>query len=211
MRVFIIIAVLGCQSVYGQTWSEWFRQKKTQQKYLLKQIAALKIFGGYVSKGYAITQGGLKAIGGLKNGCFEQDSTFMRSLRIVSPKVKSYKKVADIITICVRVSTSINKTMQDANTSAALNAAEKRYLRRVFDKIAEACAADLDQLMNVITDTKFEMSDDERIRLIDQVYLSVVDKQSFVQSFKGSFHALIMQRRQQAEEINRSKILNGIR
>jgi hypothetical protein len=44
------LPLLFVQVSTAQTWSEWFSQKKTQKKYLLEQVAALKIYAGYLKK-----------------------------------------------------------------------------------------------------------------------------------------------------------------
>ena len=54
--------VLCAENLTAQTWAEWFRQKATQKKYLLQQIAALHVYSGYLSKGYSIAKDGLNTI-----------------------------------------------------------------------------------------------------------------------------------------------------
>lgn len=42
--VAFIIGALCCGPLPAQSFSEWFKQKKTQKKYLLEQIAALQMY-----------------------------------------------------------------------------------------------------------------------------------------------------------------------
>lgn len=49
-------------TVQGQTWGEFFQQKKTQKRYLLQQIAALQVFIGQAKKGYDLVGSGLRTI-----------------------------------------------------------------------------------------------------------------------------------------------------
>jgi len=65
--VTIIILLSGAQ-VNAQTWNEWFRQKKTQKKYLVQQIAALKVYLKYLKQGYRIVDKGLSLVGDIKDG-----------------------------------------------------------------------------------------------------------------------------------------------
>lgn len=51
--------VFSFQLAEAQTFDEWFRQKKTQKKYLVQQIAALKVYLGYLKEGYEIAQKGM--------------------------------------------------------------------------------------------------------------------------------------------------------
>ena len=52
----LILFVLAGGLSQAQTFNEWFRQKATQKKYLIQQIAALQVYLDYVQKGYAIAQ-----------------------------------------------------------------------------------------------------------------------------------------------------------
>ena len=69
---------LAAGTVEAQTFSEWFRQKKTQKKYLLQQIAALQVYIGYAQKGYRIAKEGLTTIGGFTKGEFDLHSDFQK-------------------------------------------------------------------------------------------------------------------------------------
>ena len=99
----ISIMVLCAENLSAQTWAEWFRQKATQKKYLLQQIAALHVYLGYLSKGYSIAKDGLNTIKSIKNGDLLQHTNYFTSLVTVNPQIKRYKKVADIIAIQISI------------------------------------------------------------------------------------------------------------
>ncbi len=70
---FIMILITGMilsTAAPAQTWDEWFKQKKTQKKYLAKQIVLLRLYLGYLKKGYEIADKGLTTIHNIKNGDF---------------------------------------------------------------------------------------------------------------------------------------------
>lgn len=77
----IIVALVAYLAVslpvHAQTWSEWFRQKKTQKKYLLQQIAALKVYIDYAEKGYKIACDGIHAVREIKRGDFNLHDNFL--------------------------------------------------------------------------------------------------------------------------------------
>ncbi|RZM09985.1 MAG: hypothetical protein EOO88_48750, partial [Pedobacter sp.] len=61
--VMLLVCCLGLgPSCYAQNWNEIFRQKKTQEKYLLKQLAYLKLYGQQLADGYALVKSGLDTI-----------------------------------------------------------------------------------------------------------------------------------------------------
>ncbi|MBO9573555.1 MAG: hypothetical protein J7497_15310, partial [Chitinophagaceae bacterium] len=98
MKIIIsIIFLFGSFSGSAQTWSEWFKQKKTQIKYLTQQIAALQIYIGYARKGYEIADKGLTAIGDIKNGEFNLYRDFFSSLREVNSNLHAYSRREGII------------------------------------------------------------------------------------------------------------------
>ena len=89
--------------VQAQTWSEWFKQKKTQKKYLLQQIAALEVYAGYLKKGYKIFDGGLSAIRDITHGEFNLHNAFISSLKQVSPEIRKDARIAEIIALQVSI------------------------------------------------------------------------------------------------------------
>jgi hypothetical protein len=90
-------------SCYSQTLAEWTKQKKTQIKYLLQQIAANKVYLDYIEKGYGIAKDGLNTIQNFKKGDFSLHQEFIASLSKVNPKIKSYSRVADVISYQIRI------------------------------------------------------------------------------------------------------------
>jgi hypothetical protein len=55
----------------------FFNQKKTKLKYIAQQIALLKVYTGYLKKGYGIAQDGLKAISDIKHGDFDLHNNYL--------------------------------------------------------------------------------------------------------------------------------------
>jgi len=81
MKKIIAIAMLLSitKSMSAQTFAEWFRQKSTQKKYLIQQIAALQVYIGYVSKGYSIAKKGLNTIQDIKHGDFDLHKNYFNN------------------------------------------------------------------------------------------------------------------------------------
>src|SRR6266498_4565607 len=92
-----LLLIVGVHTSYGQTWNEWFRQKKTQIQYLVKQIAALKVYTDYLEKGYNIAKDGTNLINDIKHGDFNLHNNYFTSLKSVSSSVRNYSKVSAIV------------------------------------------------------------------------------------------------------------------
>jgi len=189
--------------VNAQTFSEFFRQKKTQQKYLLEQLAALKLYAGYVKKGYDIVGSGLDLVRDFSDGEFSLHKTYFNSLKAVSPVVKSNGKVAEIIVFQLEISKVLNSMDVDF-----LEPGTAAYLQQVKAGVLQECDTDLDELLLVITAEKLEMKDDERLRRLDRVYENMLDKYAFVQSFSNQLALLVGQRKREKQSINQLKQLH---
>jgi hypothetical protein len=211
-KILIIFIVVFCaENLSAQTWAEWFRQKATQKKYLLQQIAALKVYSGYLSKGYSIAKNGLNTIKGIKNGDLLQHTNYFSSLVKVNPKTKRYAKVADIIALQISISKQSAAAIKDFRNNHHFTSTEINYLQGVFNALLSDCAKKLDDLLNLISDGNLQMKDDERIKAIDNLYADMQDKQMFVRSFCNNAAGLSVQRSNEANDIIISKKLNGLK
>lgn len=186
----------------AQTYAEIFRQKKTQKKYLLEQLAALKVYAGYLKKGYDIASTGLNAVRGFSKGEFDLHHTFISSLKTVSPVIKSNTKVAEIIVMQLEISRAFGNINTTHLGSAALG-----YINEVKSSLVQDCETDLEELLLVVTSGKVEMKDDERLKRIDGIYERMRDKRAFVQSFCGEVNLMNVQRKREKQSIDQLKRL----
>ena len=212
MKIYILILSLVFSILANaQTLAEWTQQKETQIKYLLDQIAANKVSIDYLEKGYEIARTGLNTIQNIKKGDFNLHRDFFGSLEIVNPKIKTYTRVADIIAYQVRIVKNISTTIKNLKESGQFNTNELDYSKAVFENLLDECVKNVDELYLVITSGALQMTDDERIKRIDQLYTDMQDKYSFCQSFSEEHSVLAMQRLSEQVEIMMSKKLNGVK
>jgi hypothetical protein len=205
----LLLAVSG--SLQAQTFKEWFRQKKTQKEYLIQQIAALQVYIGYAKKGYRIAKDGLNTIGGFTRGEFDLHGEFIGSLKKVNPEIKRYAKVADIIAMQVKIVQGHNRTLRQLRRSDALSGDELAYIGRVFDRLLDDCERTLDELIDLTTDGRLEMKDDERMARIDRLYLDMRDRYTFAQGFGNDAQMLAASRKKEQMDILTSRELQDIK
>ena len=211
-KLFIISIVILCaENLSAQTSSEWFRQKATQKKYLIQQIAALQVYSGYLSKGYTIAKNGLNTIKSIKNGDLLQHGNYFTSLVTVNPQIKKYKKVADIIAMQISIAKQSGNSIKSFRNNRHFTPTEINYLQDVFNTLLSDCAKNLDELLNLITNGNLQMKDDERIEAIDKIYLDMKDKQQFIRAFSNNAAGLSIQRSNEENDIIISKKLNGLK
>jgi hypothetical protein len=213
MKKIIAIAMLLSlnKSISAQTFAEWFRQKSTQKKYLVQQIAALQVYSGYVSKGYAIAKNGLNTIQDIKHGDFNLYKNYFSSLASVNPTIKRYAKIADIISLEISIVKQASSVVKFCKLSNQFTPSEIIFFRNVFDNLLSDCSTSLDKLFDIISNGKLTIKDDERIDEIDKIYEDMVDKQVFCRSFGDATKGLCIQRVNEQNEILFSKKLNDIK
>lgn len=206
-----ILLYLVAHSSNAQIFDEWFNQKSTQKKYLLQQIAALQVYLGYAKKGYKIVTSGINTIRNIKNGDLNLHRDFFNRLKNVNPAIRRYAKVADIIAYQVKIIKQTKVTIQQIRETKQFTEAEMDYCKKVFDNLLDECMKTVEELILVTTPGELEMKDDERLKRIDGLYADVQDKYSFACSFGEDMGLLAVQRLGEQMEVNRSKLINGIK
>jgi len=212
MKAFLVtcIAVMTLGAAHGQTFAEWFKQDKTQKKYLLQQIAALKVYIEYAQKGYTIAKEGLTTIGDITDGEFNLHGVFFNSLRVVNPQIKNYARVADIIALQVKIVQDYNNSYDWLSGSDAFHGDELDYIQRAYGRLLDNCEAVMDELIAVTTDGQLEMKDDERMARIDALYAQMQDNWTFCKSFGNQSKILAMARLREKNDAITGRALHGI-
>lgn len=205
----LLLVVLCCGAAQAQTpnWNEWFRQKKTQRKYLIQQIAALKVYLEYLKKGYKIVDKGLTTIGDIKDGTFTMDKAYVNSLKQVSPVVKNSPKLNEVIAYQNSIRKDLYKLVLDSRKDENLSSDEVEYIEEVYKNMLEECEASIDELIVITTSGEAEMKDDERLLRLDKVHDDMQDKYAFTQDFISGTRLLCVERAKEKNQIKRSEQL----
>lgn len=201
---FIMILITGMilsTAAPAQTWNEWFKQKKTQKKYLVKQIALLRVYLGYLKKGYEIADKGLTTIHNIKNGDFNLHRDFFGSLKNVNPHIKNSAKVADIIAFQVYIIQNIKRVNNFCKNNEYFTPEEIRYVAAVYSNMLFLCDASISELLTIIRSNETEMKDDERLVRIDKLYDDMLDKHAFVQSFDSDVRLIARERERETRSV----------
>ena len=213
MKKLLILLLLGmlATTTQAQTYAEWFKQKKTQKKYLVQQIAALQVYIGYAQKGYSIAKEGLNTIGNFKQGEFNLHTGYFNSLKSVNPKIKQYSKVADIIIMQIAIIQGYSRNRRQMWESGAFNEEELDYVMRVLGRLLDDCENTLNALITVTTNGNLEMKDDERLERIDILYQDMTDNYTFSQSFNNQTMVLAASRINEDNDVQTSRALYDIK
>lgn len=126
---------------------------------------------------------------------------FLNGLWLVSPEVKKYHKIADIISAQAALVSEYKSAFKRFNSSGNFNASELSYLSKVYKKLFDESLDNLDQLAMVITASKLRMSDDERMQAIDRIDADTQDKLIFLRSFNRENSILNIQRQREKSDL----------
>lgn len=201
---FLMILITGMilsTAAPAQTWNEWFKQKKTQKKYLVKQIALLRVYLGYLKKGYEIADKGLTTIHNIKNGDFNLHRDFFGSLKNVNPHIANSAKVADILAFQVHIIQNIKRVNNFCKNNEYFTPEEIRYVAAVYSNMLFLCDTSISELLMIIRSNETEMKDDERLKRIDTLYDDMLDKHAFVQSFDNDVRLIAKEREREQRSI----------
>jgi len=189
---------LGSASCRAQNYNEFFRQKKTQEKYLLKQIAYLKLYADQAWKGYKLVSGGLETIGGFTSGEFRLHEAFITARSTVSSLVRKDFRVAEIVKFQIGINSSFKALLK---SSASAQAPDFIYYSAVQEKVMAECSADLDELTDIVLSGDLEMNDSERLSRLKKIHRSMQQKASFTRRFCEEALLLLQSQKTEKQDI----------
>jgi len=201
-----LLCAFSFQLVKAQTFAEWFSQKKTQIKYLTEQIAALNACKTSLRQGYNMLHNEWSAIGNFKNGEFGLHQDYYNSLNQVNPSVKNS---VDLITIQAEQQSIISQ-FNSVQHLSGLSTSEQSYIGQVQQNIISLCNKDLNDLQAVLSSGELVMTDDERIKRVNQLTAAIKDKYLFTCSFCVQARLLAIQRNQDNQSTQTLNQLYGI-
>ena len=189
-------------SSYGQS---------KQVKLYLKQIGLNEVLINYLKKAMAIAKFGLTTIGDIKNGEFSLHRIFFDQLKTVNPKIKNLAKVADIITLQVQIIKNYQSSYKQIKVSKQFSSTEIKYIYSVFSKLLDDTGNTLEELYKVLAADQYQMTDDERIKRIDDLYVEMQSSYAFTQHFSKETLVMAMQRMKEVNEVKQSRDWYGIK
>ena len=176
----------------------------------VEKLAQLKKILSNMKKGYEIVSTGYNTIKDISKGNFNIHQTFLDGLMQVSPSVRKYKKILEIISYQTQLVKEYKSAFRRFDASNLFNANEIKYMGNVYTNLFNKSLQNLDELTMVITAGKLRMSDDERLNAIDRIYIDMGDKLVFLRTFNKENNVLAIQRGREMVDTKVSKKLNGL-
>ncbi|RYY71546.1 MAG: TerB family tellurite resistance protein [Chitinophagaceae bacterium] len=199
---FLLMVVIG--SVHAQS-------HEAQQLLLnWEKLSQFKKILQNMYDGYKILHKGYTTIKDISEGNFSLHKTFLDRLLEVSPIVKKYKRVSDIIRYQIMIVNEYKKAFKQFKDEGSFSPDEIEYMGKVYANLLQKSSESLDELLMVITAGELRMSDDERLGAIDRIYSSIEEQAAFLKEFNSDTGLLALQRRAERAETDLSKRLYSL-
>ena len=193
--------------------STCFSQSREAKQLLLnvEKLAQLKLMLSHMKTGYQILEKGYTSIKNISQGNFNLHRDFLDGLLQVSPAVKQYSKVADIIRVQLKLVKESKAALAEFRGSKQFTITEIEYLGNVYANLLKECLKTLDELAMVVTAGKLRMSDDERLQAIDKIYDEVMEQYTFLNEFNNGTAILSLQREKEKMDIDLMRKVHGLK
>ena len=194
----ILVIVFGfgfSTAAFGQT------QEASQLLLNYEKLKQLEEILDNMYKGYKILSQGYDRIKGIAEGNYKLHQVFLDALLAVNPAVRDYKRIPMIIEYQALLMKEYKRAYKRFRDDANFTASELRYLESVYTYLVKQSVRNLDELAMIVTASKLRMTDEERLKAIDRIFLEMESKLSFLRYFNNSTQMLAMQRGRQKSDV----------
>ena len=171
----------------------------------IEKLSQFKKILSDMKKGYELLSGGYKTVKDMTEGNFSLHKTFLDALMQVSPAVRNYKKVGEIVEYQISIVKESRNGMNRFIKSGNFSGQEINYFEKVYGNLLNQSLRNLDELTMIITADKLRMSDDERLKAVDDIYEQMQDKLLFLRNFNTTSNVLALQRSKEKNDVYISK------
>jgi len=175
-------------------------EKLTQMKKILENMY----------EGYSILNNGFSSVKNITEGNFKLHEAFLNELLKVSPKVRKYYRVAEIIQYQQRIINEYKSSYNRIKNQGIFSLDELVYLGEMYAGLFNASLRNLDEMVLILTAGKLRMSDFERLEAIDRLHKEMSGLLVFLREVSRELTTLGYQRNRMKNERESILKLNGI-
>ncbi|MET6999424.1 TerB family tellurite resistance protein [Chitinophaga defluvii] len=156
---------------------------------------------------YKIISAGYDKVKDITSGNFKLHQVFLDALFQVSPGVRDYPRIKDIVNNQIAIIKEYKDAFRTFQLSNVFDQGQLDYLDEVYKRIFDDSLRNLEELVMIITAGQLRMNDAERLTAIDRIHNSLKSKLAFLREFNDE-HALIaiQSLREKAEQETIKKI-----
>lgn len=176
-----------------------------------EKLAGLRDILGQMYRGYEVLSKGYSAVKGVAEGNFNLHEAFLDGLYLVSPAVRKYPPVRDIINDQAALVSEYRQAAGSFSRCGQFGPQDLTYIMQVYNLLISASLHNLDDLAMIITDSLLRMSDYERLTAIDRLYLESHNQLTYLRRFNDQASVIVRQREAVASNRQEMRRLYGIK
>jgi len=210
MQIIIITAaccLLGL-TARSQTFSEWWKQKKTRLKYLREQVAALKAVEYVIRNGYKIQEEGIDNIREIDSTEFALHDEYFKSLEIVNPEVRNYPQLLQLNELHITNVNLVGQFLVECARGRWLTPDELHDFKNMFDKSLREIARNIQTISLLVTEHQLKMTDGERIMGVTLMGERIKEENRYIQFCMIAITGVIADRIKESLDIDQIKKQN---
>lgn len=161
-----------------------------------QKLASLKNILGQMYTGYTVLSKGYGAVKDVAQGNFSLHEAFLDGLYLVSPTVRKYPRITDIISDQAQLVGEYKSASGAFHQDQHFSPDELACMMNIYNNLISQSLKNLDDLSMVITDSKLRMSDAERLTTIDRIYMESHNELSYLRKFNDQAARITWQRAQ---------------
>jgi hypothetical protein len=202
--LFCVVTIMFSAASYGQ---------KYETEVLLLNIAKYESMRETVKEvkdTYEILSKWYGKIEDVATGDLKLHSVFLDELKTVSPTVLKYYKIGEIVKKEKVMIDHYSNFFGFVRNSENFNEKEVTYLKNLFNKLLNESGDHMEQLFMVITASDLNMSDQERIKVIDKLSDNIDGQLSFLTDLNNQIFTISAYKDKEKKEIREFEIYNGV-
>lgn len=161
-------------------------------------------------EGYAVLNAGYSKVKNIAEGNFKLHEAFLNELLAISPEVRKYYRVPEIIQFQQRILQEYMITYNQVRNDGVFTVGELAYLYEVYRALFRGSLRNLEELTVILTAGELRMSDFERLEAIDRLHLEMSGILVEVRELNSTVNSLFRKRKRMDSERKSMGALNGI-
>lgn len=175
-----------------------------------EKLSELKTLLQDMKNSYQIIDQGYSDIKNIVQGNFNLHKTFLAGLLSVSPSVRNYTHVSDIIQAESSMVSEYQSAYSRFAVSNRFSPGELSYINNIYSLLLEASLNDQNELSMVLSDGALRMSDGERLKAIDNIYRDIQVRLTMLRTFNDETSIEDMQRAKTEGDLQSIRNIYGI-
>ena len=176
----------------------------------VEKLSQLKKILDNMYQGYRIVSKGYGVIKDISEGSFNLHQVFLDGLLQVSPAVKKYAKIPEIIRNQTMLVKEYKMALKNFTRTNLFDAEEMKYLKIIYSNLLGKSLQNLSDLAMVLTAGNLRMSEEDRLKAIDKIGEEMGDKLNFLRVFNKENNMLAVQRGREKIDVTLSRKQSGL-